>query len=414
MDRRVVVTGLGAVSSIGIGKEEFWRNLLAGKSGITPICSFDTSEYRVKIGGEIPGFSITEFLPEERSEKYGRASGLGISASLLALEDAHLRLAQIQQHPVEASSGASAGVFVGSTMGECQEQAIFMRGWVSGSYQDIQTSTILKLPDSFLACNIMDALKIGSLGSTFPNACAAANYAIAYGYELIRSGQVPVVLAGGCDAFSEVAFAGFGRMLSLATDKCQPFDKNRSGIVVGEGAGMLVLESLGHAEKRGARIYAELLGYGMSCDAYHMTIPHVDGVTAVMENALHNTGLSPEEISFISAHGTGTVMNDKTESEAIRNVFGERAQQIPVNAVKSMLGHTMGAASALSAIGCVLSIYDSKIPPTINYETPDEQCPVDCVPNKMREQPVEVAMNNAFAFGGNNCTTVFAKLRAKR
>jgi len=410
---RVAVTGLGAVSSIGTGRRSFWEGLLAGRSGVGPIRSFDTSDYRVKIGGEVHGFRMEDFLPRREAGKYGRASQLAIAAALLAVEDAGLPPA-----PPESP----AAVLLGSTMGECREQEAVMRAWHRGGPGQVRLRNLARLPDSLLACNVMSALGMGASGAgptglwttgcTFPTACAAGNYAISYAYELIRRGDVSVALAGGCDAFSELAFAGFGRLMNLARQKCQPFDKNRTGIVIGEGAGILVLESLEHVRARGGRIYAELLGYGMSCDAHHMTIPHVDGVTAAMEAALEDAGVAPAGVSFVSTHGTGTRMNDKTECQALRRVFGNRMEHIPVNAVKSMLGHTMGAASALAAIGCALTVHEGRIPPTINFETADEECPVDCVPNTMREQPVEIAMNNAYAFGGNNCVTVFARFES--
>jgi 3-oxoacyl-[acyl-carrier-protein] synthase II len=198
-------------------------------------------------------------------------------------------------------------------------------------------------------------------------------------------------------------------MLALSPDRCRPFDKNRQGIVIGEGAAILLLESLSRARQRQARIYAEVLGYGLSCDASHMTIPHLPGVVAVMRKALQQSGVDPGDVSIVSAHGTGTKINDKTECEAIRQCFGNHVEAMPVFSIKSMLGHTMGAASAFEAVACVLAIAEGKIPPTINYETPDEECPVDCVPNRCREASVQVALNNSFAFGGNNAATVFSR-----
>lgn len=401
--QRVVVTGIGVVSSIGTGRTEFWQNLLDGKNGVTPVTSFDTADLPVSIGGEIKDFDPRKFIREAHMRSYGRASQLGIAATLLALRDSELSPAEITKENV--------GLFIGTTMGECGVQEDLVDTWVKSGREAMKLEDFLKLPDSILPLNICRELGLKADCKVFPTACAAGNYAIGYGYDQIRMGQASRVLAGGCDAFSKIAFIGFARMQALAPEKCQPFDKNRKGIVIGEGAGVVVLESLERALARKAKIYAEVLGYGMSCDAHHMTIPQVDGIVAVMDRALKDSGVKIDEVSLICAHGTGTPMNDKTEYQAIYRIFGDLAHTVPINSIKSMLGHTMGAASALEAIACILAIHDSKIPPTINFETPDEECPVDCVPNKMRETRVDVALNNSFAFGGNNAATVFARFR---
>jgi len=248
----------------------------------------------------------------------------------------------------------------------------------------------------------------------FPTACAAGNYAIGYGFDILQNNEVDFILAGGSDAFFYVAYLGFQRLYAMSTDKCQPFDKNRKGMMLGEGAGMLVLERLDSALKRKADIYAEILGLGLSCDAFHPTAPDPDGVAKVMENALSRSGLTYKDVDFICAHGTGTPTNDKVEAQAIKSVFKERAKHIPVNSIKSMLGHCMGAASAIEAAACCLTIKYGIIPPTINFETPDPECDIDCVPNEARRQTVNVALNNGFAFGGNNSCLVLRKLHHKR
>jgi len=243
----------------------------------------------------------------------------------------------------------------------------------------------------------------------FSTACAAGNYAIGYGFDLIRLGRADLIFAGGSDPFSRVAYTGFNQFGAVAPEKCQPFDKNRRGMMVAEGAGILIIESLEHAARRNAPIYAEISGYGLSCDAHHITLPSVEGVTRCMLQALRQTGTGIHEIDYISAHGTGTLANDRTECAAIRDVFGLRTQRIPVSSIKSMLGHTMGAASALEAIACSLTVKNNVIPPTINYETPDPECDIDCVPNQAREQEVNIALNNSYAFGGNNASLVLRK-----
>jgi 3-oxoacyl-[acyl-carrier-protein] synthase II len=396
-ETRVVITGLGAVTSIGTGIEAFWQALLDGRSGISPIARFETSGADTHVGGEIPDFDPRAALPASRVDRYGRASQLAIAAGRLALADAGLpdRLAE-----------PGVSVFVGTTMGECQVQEQVVEGRLQGK-GDALAAAWRKVPDHVLAINLAREIAEAARTRVFPTACAAGNYAIGYGYDEIRAGRASVVIAGGCDAFSRMAFAGFSRMLSLSPDRCRPFDRDRKGILIGEGAGLLVLESWAHARARGATPYAEMLGYGLSCDAHHMTIPHPDGITAVMRRALASAGVEPDAVGLVSAHGTGTRMNDKTESEAIHRVFGERGGTVPVSSIKSMLGHTMGAASALEAIACVLAVRHNRIPPTINFETPDPECPIDCVPNVMREARVGVALNNSFAFGGNNAATVF-------
>jgi 3-oxoacyl-[acyl-carrier-protein] synthase II len=219
-----------------------------------------------------------------------------------------------------------------------------------------------------------------------------------------------IFLAGGADPLSRLAFTGFSRLFAMAPEKCQPFDKNRKGMLLGEGGAMLVVESLDSAKKRGAHIYAEILGYGLSCDAYNMTIPSRKGISKVMEKAVRNSGIAKSNVDYISAHGTGTGQNDKTETEAIKEVFGDLSANIPVSSIKSMLGHTMGTASALEAMSCCLVIEDGVIPPTINYETPDPECSLDYVPNKAKKKEVNIALNNSFAFGGNNACVVFGKI----
>jgi 3-oxoacyl-[acyl-carrier-protein] synthase II len=243
----------------------------------------------------------------------------------------------------------------------------------------------------------------------FSTACAAGNYAIGYGFDLIKRGRADIIFAGGSDPLSKVAFTGFNQFSAVAPEKCRPFDKNRKGMIPAEGAGMLILESLEHALKRKAAVYAEIIGYGLSCDAYHMTTASVEGLAECMKKAMREAEISPKDVDYISAHGTGTVANDRNECAAIKEIFGSDYQKIPVSSIKSMLGHTMGAASALEAITCSLVVKYDMITPTINFETPDPECDIDCVPNTARKQTVNIALNNSYAFGGNNASVVFKK-----
>jgi 3-oxoacyl-[acyl-carrier-protein] synthase II len=242
-----------------------------------------------------------------------------------------------------------------------------------------------------------------------PTACAAGNYALAHALDSIRNGEADVMLAGGSDAFSRITYSGFARLGAIAPERCQPFDRNRKGMIPGEGAATLVLERLERAEARGAHIYAELAGYGLTCDANHMTAPQGDGATAAMKWAMADAGVTPDEVGYISAHGTGTAVNDRIETHAVKQAFGDAAYRVPMSSIKSMLGHTMGAASAIEAAACVLAVRDDILPPTMNMETADPACDLDYVPNTARPQRVNVAMNNAYAFGGNNASVIFRK-----
>ena len=395
--RRVVVTGLGVVSSIGIGVDEFWKNLIAGKSGISFIESFDTADYPIHKGGEVKNFKPEQFIDKRKLRHLGRASQMAIAASKLAIEDASIGKKCIE----------NAGVLFGTTMGEAQLIEEMNFDLVHKSHLDIKESNIFLYPTNSIPVSIGIEFNAKKQNIMFPTACSAGNYAIGYGSDLIKNQGFDVILAGASDAFSRIAFTGFNRLYAMAPDKCQPFDKNRKGMMLGEGAAVLILESLDHAQKRGAKIYAEVLGYGLSCDAHHMTQPSEEGIVKCIEKALKESRVSKNDIDYISVHGTGTPQNDKVECSAIKKVFGEKWKTIPCSSIKSMLGHTMGAASAMEAIACCLAIRDKVVPPTINYETPDEDCDIDCVPNKSRNiKNIKVVLNNSSAFGGNNASLV--------
>ncbi len=398
---RVVVTGLGMVTSIGIGKDNFWSNLIKGSSGINPVSLIDATLYKNKRGGEVKNFNANAFIHPKKQKIYGRGSQFAIAASKLALNDAKINY--------ETINSERSAIIIGTTMANIRELEEANKTWVADGEDRIDPSLITKYPGSSLAFNVIYELGLKSLCYCIPTACAAGNYSIGYGFDLIRHGEIDFALVGGADPFSRISFTGFGNLFAMAPEKCQPFDKNRKGMMVGEGAGMLVIESLQHAQARNAPIYAEILGYGLSCDAKHMTLPSVEGLSSVMKKAVQETGIRQEDIDYISAHGTGTRTNDATEAQAINLVFPKEKKEIPVSSIKSMLGHTMGAASAIEAITCVLAIQNSIIPPTINFEEPDEECNIDCVPNKARQQKVKIALNNSFAFGGNNACLVVSQ-----
>jgi 3-oxoacyl-[acyl-carrier-protein] synthase II len=305
------------------------------------------------------------------------------------------------------------GVAIGTTMGESRILEGIDEVWVKKGESAIEPDLIPRLPANVISSNVAIEFKLKGPNYLISTACAAGNYAIGYAYDLIKKGAVDIMFAGGADGFSRIAFTGFNRLLAIAPDFCRPFDKNRKGMMVGEGAAILVLETLEAALKRKADIYAEVLGYGLSCDAHHMTAPHAPGITKAIENALRDSGLAPEDVNYFNAHGTGTSANDKEECLAIKNVFGAYSKKIPVSSIKSMLGHTMGAASAIEAAACCLSVSTDIIPPTINYETPDPECDIDCVPNVSRKMKVDIALNSASAFGGNNACLVLKKFTAQ-
>ena len=400
MKRRVVVTGLGIVSSIGIGKDEFWKNLIVGKSGISDIELFDTSDYPVHKGGEVKNFDPSKFIPKNRIKDIARASQFVIVATQMALEDSGIDIESIKNR---------IGVIIGTTMADIQSLEQIDKHWSGNGEEDVWPINIIKYPGNALSDHPGYFFDLTAMNYTIPTACAAGNYSIGYSFDLIRQGKADVMIAGGADPFSRITFTGFNRLFAMAPEKCQPFDKNRKGMMLGEGAGILILEELESAKRRNSTIYAEILGYGLSCDAKHMTAPRSEGIIKVMERAVKNSGIKKEEVDYISAHGTGTPANDRIECQAINSVFGGLVKKLCVSSVKSMLGHTMGAASAIEAISCCLSIRNNIVPPTINHETPDPECDVDFVPNKAQKKKINVALNNSFAFGGNNACLVAKK-----
>ena len=403
MDKRIVITGMGVISPIGNKKDVFWDALISGTSGVSDVTSFDTSPFKVHKGCFVKDFNYDDYVSNGSGREIGKGSQFAIAAAKLAIEDSNVGLNNIDPE--------RAGVSIGTTAGEIQilEKVNYVRH--EKGDDSVDPGLFLKHPCVNMPSNISIEFGFKGPSTIIPTACAAGNYAIGYACDLIKLGRADIMLAGGSDPFSKVAFVGFSRLNAIAPDICQPFDKDRKGLLVGEGAGMLVLESLEGALARNANIYAEILGYGLSCDGYHITIPHPegDGVTSAMEKALESAKIKPEDVQYMSAHGTGTVANDKAETISIKKVFGEHAKKLAISSIKSMLGHTMGAASAIEAVACALAIKEGVVPPTINYETKDPECDLDFVPNVKREMQVDIAMNNAYAFGGNNSSLILKK-----
>lgn len=393
--RRVVITGIGVVSPIGASTDGFWQKLLSGTCGIGPVQSFDTSAFPVHIGAEIPDFRPADHLVRQSPDSMGRGAQLAVAAARLAVGDGDLELSDQER--------LSTGVCLGTTTGEPLQVEAYNDSRLPDRNPDSPT-LFSRYPCAVVAGRVAREFELFGACSMIPTACAAGNYAIGHASDLIRAGQADVVLAGGADPFSRITYMGFSRLGAIAPERCQPFDRNRRGMVPGEGAAVLILEEAGRARARGARIYAVVAGCGLSCDSHHMTAGHPDGEGAVraMAAALRESGIDSRDVDYVCAHGTGTPTNDRIESVAMKALFGAEASKVPTSSIKSMLGHTMGAASAIEAAACALAIQTGVVPPTINYEEPDPDCDLDCVPNEAREIHPAVVLNNAYAFGGNN------------
>jgi 3-oxoacyl-[acyl-carrier-protein] synthase II len=398
---RVFITGVGVVSSIGLGKDAFFQGLAAGTSGLGPVEAFDVSKLGRGIAGEVKAFRARDHLSVHEERRMGRCSQMALAAARMAIADAAI--------PPAALRGPRVAVILGTTMGEADVLEDLDHGWIARGRQGVRAPWIPKYGSTLLPIHIARA--IGSEGQvlTLPAACAAGNYAIGFATDVIRAGRADVVITGAAEMLQELQFAGFVRLAAMAPDRCQPFDHKRQGIILGEGAGLLVLESEAHAVRRHARVLAEVGGHGMTCDAYHITRPHPDaaGSMEAMRQAITRSGVTADAIDFVNAHGTGTKHNDAAESKVMREVFGDR--RVPISSMKSMLGHCMGAASALEAIGCVMTLETGTYPPTIGFETPDPECDVDLVANVARKGKADIVLNNSLAFGGYNSVTCLAR-----
>ncbi|QEV16176.1 beta-ketoacyl-[acyl-carrier-protein] synthase family protein [Streptomyces alboniger] len=392
---RVVITGLGPVSSIGVGAENFCHAVRAGKSGISRISSFDVSGFEHQMAGEVTDFKAGDVLTQLDVAEWGRASLLAAAAARLAADDAGLD-----------DVGEDTAVLMGTTSGEIPHVVAMTESWHLNGDRVPDAALAAQLPAGRLA--LAAAQELGATGETmtFSAACAAANCALGYAFDLVALGEAPVAVAGGADAVSRFTHAAFHRLGALAKDTCRPFDRERDGMLTAEGGAALVLESLDGARERGARIYAEVLGYALSCDAHHPSAPEVKSIARTMDSALRRSGVRPQEVDYICAHGTGTRLNDQVEAQAIHSVYGHAMP--PLSSLKSMLGHTMGAASGFGSIACALAISRGFIPPTINHRHRDPDLHgIDPVAGAAREATVRVAQNNAFGFGGNNAIVVF-------
>ncbi|HXA16811.1 MAG TPA: beta-ketoacyl-ACP synthase II [Thermoanaerobaculia bacterium] len=408
--RRVVVTGIGMVSPLGIGKEPTWQGLIEGRSGIGPITKFDASAYSCQIAGEVRGFNAEDWVDKKDVKKSDTFIHYAVAAAAMAVKDANLDCA--------ACDGERFGVIVGSGIGGLP------------LIEEMHTKLLERGPSRvspFFIPGLIVNLAAGQISIRFgckgPNsapatACATGAHAIGDAFKIIQRDDADIMFAGGSEAvITPLALAGFAAMRALSQRNddpehaSRPWDLNRDGFVIGEGAGILIIEELEHAKSRGATIYCELTGYGMSSDAHHITSPAEDGsgMIRVMRSALRDAGLHPEDIDYINAHGTSTYVGDRTETVAIKGVFAEYAYKVAVSSTKSMTGHLLGAAGGLEAGIAAMTIQTNIIPPTTNYETPDPECDLDYVPNKARQQKVTHVMSNSFGFGGTNATLIFSR-----
>ncbi|MDP8214060.1 MAG: beta-ketoacyl-ACP synthase II [Candidatus Euphemobacter frigidus] len=409
-ERRVVVTGMGVMTPIGNNPDEFWNALAAGRSGISRITAFDPSEFASQIAGEIKDFDPAQYLDRKQAKRMDRFCQLGVVAAKQALEDSGLDL--------EREDSTRIGVYASSGIGglstiEKQLQIMLEKG----------PSRVSPLLVPMMIINLLPGQIAMIFGLKGPNlsivtACATSNHSIGEALWAIRNGMADIMVSGGAEASTtRLGLAGFCSMKALSTRNdapekaSRPFDKERDGFIMSEGAGMVVLEELEHARARGATIHGEIIGYGCSSDAYHLTAPAPggEGAARCMKMALDDARVPLEDVDYINAHGTSTPLNDKFETMAIKTVFGDRADKVPVSSTKSMHGHLLGATGVVEAVACLLAMRNNLIPPTINYEVPDPECDLDYVPNQPREAEIKIALNNSFGFGGHNATLILKR-----
>ena len=408
--RRVVVTGLGAVTPLGLTAEETWQALVEGRSGVGPITLFDSSELPVRIAAEVKGFEPSRYLSSREAKRASRNALFAVAAAQEALEDAGLAA------PWE--SPEKVGVIVGTGVGGMREAEYWHALYRERGLRSIKPYTILTMLPNLATFYVAHLFDIRGPSAVTSTACAAGTQAIGHALRLIREGLADVILAGGSEApIFEMCIGGFCAMRALSTRNdepekaSRPFDALRDGFVVGEGCALLVLEEMEHAFARGAHIYAEVLGFGAVTDARNVVAPDPDGEVRAMKLALKDAGVNPQDVDYINAHATATVIGDAVETEAIKRLFGERAYRIPVSSIKSMTGHLLGASGALEALATVLTIHRGVIPPTVNYEEPDPRCDLDYVPNRARKAGVRVALSNSFGLGGLNACLVLGEFR---
>ena len=413
MERRIVVTGMGAITPIGSNVEEFWKGIKEGKCGIDEITQFDTTDYKVKLAAEVKNFSAEDHFDKRTAKRMDRFSQFAIVAAREAMKDSNITKENTDMNRVAAVIGTGIG---GLATIEKDNRALVEKGPDRVSPMYIPMSIV-----NMAAGNVAIDLGIKGESVSMVTACATGTHSIGHGYHMIKHGYEDVVLAGGTEgSITPTGIAGFTNIKALTqeTNKNRasiPFDKERSGFVMGEGAGIIVLEELEHAKARGAKIYAEIVGYGATSDAYHITSPSPDGEGAAraMQRAMNEANIKPEEVTYINAHGTSTHLNDAGETLAIKRALGEASKNVLVSSTKGNTGHLLGAAGGVEAIACIKAIENDFVPPTINYQVPDEECDLDVVPNQGRNVEVKYAMSNSLGFGGHNSSILFKKYENK-
>ncbi|MEM9505426.1 MAG: beta-ketoacyl-ACP synthase II [Cyanobacteria bacterium P01_E01_bin.43] len=411
--KRVVITGLGAITPIGNDLASYWQGLLAGRSGVGPITHFDAAQHVTRIAAEVKGFDPLQYMDRKDAKRMDRFAQFAVATSQQALADAQLEITALNAEQI----GVMIGTGVGGLKIMEEQQAVYLNRGPS-------RCSPFMVP--MMIANMAAGLTAIHTGAQGPNscpvtACAAGSNAIGDAFRLVQQGYAQAMICGGTEAaVTPLSVAGFGsaRALSTRNDEPQiasrPFDRDRDGFVIGEGCGILILEALDHALSRGARIYAEITGYSMTCDAYHMTAPVPGGAGAArcIQLALKDAGVTPDQVSYINAHGTSTPANDPTETQAIKTALGDAAQKIPVSSTKSMTGHLLGGSGGIEGVAATMAVNQDQVPPTINLDNPDENCDLDYVPNQSRALPVDVTLSNSFGFGGHNVTLVFQKYRS--
>jgi 3-oxoacyl-[acyl-carrier-protein] synthase II len=402
--RRVVVTGMGMVSAVGNDLPTFWQSLKEGRCGIGPITIFDTSAYRSHNGGEVKGLSPEKHFSLKELRRLSRCDQFGIIAARQAMQDSGIEKAEIDRERF--------GIILGADSGGIFSVEQYFRALYTHASTRPSPSLLLSFSLATTTDHIAQVLDLRGPRTTTATVCSSSSAAIAFAYDAIASGAAELMVSGGSDSLCEVTYAGFNSLRAIDPAGCRPFDKNREGLSLGEGAGILILEELEHAQARGARIWGEVLGSGICAEAHHLTAPEPsgEGIARAIRLALGDAGIAPEAVDYINAHGTATPVNDVVETRGIKKTFGERAYEIPVSSIKSMIGHCLGSAGGIEAVATLLSLRGGVIPPTINYATPDPECDLDYTPNEAKEKDIHIAISNSFAFGGNNVCLVFGRI----
>lgn len=410
-NRRVVITGLGIITSLGQSVDEYWKNLADGKSGMSNISRFDTTRFDVHFGSEVKEFDPCKWMDAREARRLDRVTQFGLAAASQVIADSAMDI---------KGNNDRIGVIIGSGIGGLAEFEEQSRRLSEKGPAMVSAFFIPKLMLNAIAGQIAIRYRLRGANFSVASACASANHAMGMAFKTIRSGEADAIVTGGCEAaLTPMGLAGFAALKALSTRNdnpqkaSRPFDKDRDGFVLSEGAGMALFEELEHAQKRGAKIYAEVIGFGMSCDGHHITAPDPDGSGGAMAMAdvLKDAGLKPSDVTYINAHGTSTQLNDVVETRAIKKVFGDYAKKIPISSTKSMVGHMLGAAGGAELIAMILAVKSNVIHPTINYENPDPECDLDYVPNKAREAFVDAAISNSLGFGGHNATIAIKKYK---